>query len=180
MSHEHLHTLMARRFLVAIGAIWLIVAALAFAMPAPAQTSDSHKPRTTSKLVHTVPYQGLYIDQTAPQRYCALLRGVFGAFGEQWVVFCGLGWGSGGSAVVQITGSWLGAELPLYRLQYDNGLLQPVVLSSVTVTAIEQDSITVRFGSPGAQTLPYTMTRQPCCVAPLPYLGISAPWGRDG
>lgn len=156
-----------RRALVALALISCASVALA---------QDAHKPRTTSALVQTVPYQGLYIDESAPQRYCALLRGQFGAFGEQWFVFCGLGWGSGGSAVVQIHGSWLGVEMPLYRLQAENGLLSPVVLSSVTLTAITATSITVRFGSPGAQTPAYVMTRQACCMTPQPYIGIAAPW----
>lgn len=38
------HSTMARGFLMAMGALWLIVAALAFAMPAPAQSLDA-KPR---------------------------------------------------------------------------------------------------------------------------------------
>ena len=158
---------------LAATAILLIVAALSIP---PAGAKDA-APRVVQQ---TVPLDGLYIDQSAPQRYCVIERGQFGDYGEQTFVWCALGWGNGGSSMTQLTGSWIGIEIPLFRLQADNGLLVPVQYASVTVTAITFDTITVRYGSPGAQTPAYTLTRQPRPPEPLPYIGIEAPWDWPG
>lgn len=174
MIRRALLALSEPRALLSLAATALLLIVAAFSLPARA---DGTKPVAT---VQTVPLDGLYIDESAPQRYCVIERGRFGDYGEQTFLWCALGWGNGGSSMVQVAGSWVGVELPLLRLQADNGLLVPVQYASVTVTAITLDTITVRYGSPGAQTPAYTLTRQPRPPEPLPYIGIEAPWDWPG
>lgn len=145
---------------IAVAVALLLAALLAGRVPAAAQAVES-KPRTQPAALQLAePLPGIYVDAQAPQRYCVIEHATFGSFGRQSFVWCALGWGSGGSSVVQIDGSWVGSEIPLHRLDDDGGALQPVVLSSVTLSHIQPTSISIRFGSPGAQSPAYVLAKQ--------------------
>lgn len=163
---------LARGALMVIGAIWLIVVGLAVAMPAPA--ADAAKPRQVALLQ---PMDGLYVDQLMPGRYCVIETGEFGWFGRQTFLHCAAGYNNAGhNFYTQLV---IGGEVLLYRLQATGALLSPAVVNSVTITAATADDITVRFGTPGAQSPAYLLTRQPRQPEPWPTEYIAAPWDWD-
>jgi hypothetical protein len=152
VSERDLEYRMAVRTVLA--AIVFALALTAFSAPASAQALDRYKPAAIS-----APISGLYIDQTAPQRYCVIERGRFGQTGERTFLHCAAGFNNAGHTFSDDP-LRVGREYLLYRLQADGGLLAPVVLNSVTITDAPNGEITVRFGSPGAQSPPYTLVLQ--------------------
>lgn len=127
----------------------------AMTMPAYAQAFDGQKP---ARPVTTVGEFGLFIDPSSPARFCVIEFGVFQPYGAQTFVYCSAGWNNAGSAMVQ-GGPQLGREITLYRLAGEP-LMYPTVVNSVTITQAQQGQITVRFGTPGAQSPPFTLIRQ--------------------
>ena len=115
--------------------------------------------------------EGVWIDRSTVngERYCVTQTAMFNRISPtlQTFIWCSPGWGVGGHAVVQITGGLAGTEIPLYRLEDVGGYLEPRILTSVATVSIDGAFWVLRFGSPGAQTPTYTLTRQPLAVQSL-------------
>lgn len=135
----------------------LILVLSGISMQASARALDA-KPRPIATAPLTAPLDGLYIDQAMPARYCVIQTGEFGWFGRQTFLHCAAGYNNAGQNFV-VAGVQLGQEYLLYRLQAEGGYLAPVVISSVTVSSATLTAIVVRFGSPGAQTPAYVLSR---------------------